>query len=389
MDVIKIIGIALVALIIIILLRQYKPEYTIYISLLAGALILLLVMDKLTGIINLLQSLANKTSINSTFLSLLIKITGIAFLSEFAGSICKDSGEAAIANKIEIGTKIIIISMSIPIITSLLEIILKILPEKEVQMKRKIILFLVILFYIFFSTNISYSSEDVMIKEQQNEFKIQDFINNSKKYTGDFFENIDIGEILNEAIEGKVDNSTLAKRIMNLFGGEVTKNIKTIVSILVIILIHSVLKSISESLENNGISKLIYYVQYILIVTIIMSNFSDIVKIVQDTSNNLVGFMNMLVPLLITLMLATGSITTSSMVEPVILFMVNFVGNLIQNIIIPCVLILTSLVIISKISDRVQIDKLSKSIKSRYNMAFRNCFNCVRWSCIFRRNIIK
>lgn len=255
-------------------------------------------------------------------------------------------------------------------------------------MKRKIILFLVILFYIFFSTNISYSSEDVMMKEQQNEFKIQDFINNSKKYTGDFLENVDIGEILNEAIEGKVDNSTLAKRIMNLFGGEVTKNIKTIVSILVIILIHSVLKSISESLENEGISKLIYYVQYILIVTIIMSNFSDIVKIVQDTSNNLVGFMNMLVPLLITLMLATGSITTSSIVEPVILFMVNFVGNLIQNIIIPCVLILTSLVIISKISDRVQVDKLSKSIKSRYNMVFRYYFNCVCWSCIYRRNAI-
>ena len=128
MEVIKIIGIALVALIIIVLLKQYKPEYTIYISLLTGALIILLVMDKLTGIINLLQSLANKTSINSTFLSLLIKITGIAFLSEFAVSICKDSGEAAIANKIEIGTKIIIISMSIPIITSLLEIILKLLP---------------------------------------------------------------------------------------------------------------------------------------------------------------------------------------------------------------------------------------------------------------------
>ena len=128
MEVIKIIGIALVALIIIVLLKQYKPEYTIFISLLAGALIILLVMDKVTGIINLLQSLANKTSINSTFLSLLIKITGIAFLSEFAVSICKDSGEAAIANKIEIGTKIIIISMSIPIITSLLEIILKLLP---------------------------------------------------------------------------------------------------------------------------------------------------------------------------------------------------------------------------------------------------------------------
>ena len=127
-EIIKIIGIGLIALVIIIILKQYRPEFAIYISLLTGVLILLLVMDKLTGIINLLQSMANKTSINSTFLMLLIKITGIAFLSEFAVSICKDSGEAAIASKIEIGTKIIIISMSIPIISSLLEIIVKVLP---------------------------------------------------------------------------------------------------------------------------------------------------------------------------------------------------------------------------------------------------------------------
>ena len=114
--IIKIIGIGLVALIIIILLKQYKPEFAIYISLLAGVLILLLVMDQLTEIILLLQSLASKASINSTF------------LAEFAVSVCKDAGEGAIASKIEIGSKIIIIAMSIPIISSLLEIILKILP---------------------------------------------------------------------------------------------------------------------------------------------------------------------------------------------------------------------------------------------------------------------
>ena len=128
MEIIKIIGIALIALIIIILLKQYRPEFAIYISLLAGALILILVMDKLNGIVQLLQSLASKASINSTFIVLLIKITGIAFLSEFAVSICKDSGEGAIASKIEIGSKIVIVSMSIPIISSLLEILLKILP---------------------------------------------------------------------------------------------------------------------------------------------------------------------------------------------------------------------------------------------------------------------
>lgn len=128
MEIIKIIGIGLIALIVIILLKQYRPEFAIYISLLTGVLILILVMDELTGIVNLLQSIANKTTINANFLGILLKITGIAFLSEFAVSICKDSGEAAIASKIEIGSKVIIISMSIPIISSLLEIILKVLP---------------------------------------------------------------------------------------------------------------------------------------------------------------------------------------------------------------------------------------------------------------------
>ena len=128
MEIIKIIGIALIALVIIIMLKQYRPEYAIFISILTGILILFLVMDRLTGVISLIESIQDKFSINTQFIALLIKITGIAFLSEFAISVCKDSGEAAIASKIEIGSKIIIISMSVPIISSLLEIILKILP---------------------------------------------------------------------------------------------------------------------------------------------------------------------------------------------------------------------------------------------------------------------
>jgi stage III sporulation protein AD len=128
MDIIKIIGIGLIALIIIIILRQYKPEFTIYVSLIAGALILILSMDKLSGIVDLLSSISTKANINNQFLIILLKITGIAFLTEFAVSICKDSGETAIANKVDLGGKVIIIGMSIPIISALLELIIKVLP---------------------------------------------------------------------------------------------------------------------------------------------------------------------------------------------------------------------------------------------------------------------
>ncbi len=128
MDIIKIIGIGLISLILIIIIKQYRPEFTIYISIIAGVLIIVLSLDKLTGIINILTTLSNKTGINSQYLGILLKITGIAILIEFAVSICNDAGESAIATKIDLGGKVIIISISIPIIVALLELIVKILP---------------------------------------------------------------------------------------------------------------------------------------------------------------------------------------------------------------------------------------------------------------------
>lgn len=127
-EVIKIIGIGMIALIIIVIVKQYRPEFAVYISIIAGVLILSISIQKMGEIVTLIQSISEKAGINGKFLSILLKITGIAILTEFAVSICKDSGEAAIASKIEIGSKVIIISMSIPIISSLLELMMNILP---------------------------------------------------------------------------------------------------------------------------------------------------------------------------------------------------------------------------------------------------------------------
>ena len=128
MDIIKIIGIGLISLIVIIILKQYRPEFALYVSILAGIFILVLSISQISGVINLLKSLASKANINSEFLGIILKITGIAILTEFAVSICQDSGESSIASKIDIWGKVMIITISIPIISSLLETILKVLP---------------------------------------------------------------------------------------------------------------------------------------------------------------------------------------------------------------------------------------------------------------------
>ena len=80
---------------------------------------------------------------------------------------------------------------------------------------------------------------------------------------------------------------------------------------MVVIIISSILRSISDNLENKGISQITYYITYILIVSIIMKNFSDIIVMVKSSIENLVGFSNSLIPILITLMISTRTYSIS------------------------------------------------------------------------------
>lgn len=235
--------------------------------------------------------------------------------------------------------------------------------------------------YVYASTDINITNEDNVdidntmqnnkididtntIDEQKELFGITDFVKEAEKYSGDFFEDIDLTETLSQAITGKINNNKIYKTTLNILGKEVKSSITTLISILIIIVIHSILKSISDSLEDDSISKIIYYVQYILIVTIVMSNFGQIIELVRETTRNLVGFMNSLIPILIVLMTYTGTAITSNLVQPVLLFMINFIGNVIQNVLIPIVLVVTVLAIVSKISERAQIVKITKFLKS-------------------------
>ena len=229
---------------------------------------------------------------------------------------------------------------------------------------KKYIIIMIIFISIIIPTKVFADTENEIMNNTQEKFNINSFIKEADKYTGDFLEDVNLGDMLNQAIQGKVDNKTLYQKIFKMFGKEITVSLKTLISILVIIVIHGILKSVTDNLENKNISQIIYFVQYILIVTLIMSNFTEIIKIVKNTADDLVGFTNVLMPLLLTLMMYTGSIATTSLLEPIILFAINFIANLIKNILIPIVLIIVVFSIISKISEKMQIEKLSKFLKS-------------------------
>lgn len=230
-------------------------------------------------------------------------------------------------------------------------------------MKKLITIFAILI--CIFGTSISIAdTEDDVINSQMDSFNISNFIDEANKYSNDILKDIDIQELLNNAIKGELDTNQLLKNIFPLLGTEIKEALKVMGSILIIVLIHSVLKSISDNLNNKSVAQITYYVQYILIATVIMTNFSSIITLTKEAVGNMISFIQLLFPLLMTLMLASGSVVSVNLVQPIILFIINLISNIFQSIIIPIILVGTALAIVSKISDRIQIDKLSKFLKS-------------------------
>lgn len=212
--------------------------------------------------------------------------------------------------------------------------------------------------------NLAYASDEGILESQQESLGISDFISTSKKYTNETLGNIDIQNIFKEAITGRIGNTNLFNNILNILGRETKTAISNIGIIMIVIVIHSILVTISENSGNKSVSQIAYFVEYIVIITLVLNNFSDIINMVKNSIIDLVGFSNSLIPLLITLMLTTGSITSAGVIKPVLLFLINFIGNFITDFILPLVIIGTTLSIVSKISNKVRIDKLAKFLKS-------------------------
>ena len=233
---------------------------------------------------------------------------------------------------------------------------------------KKAIIILSFIFIIIGTTNCYATKEvqdtDDIINSQKSSLNIGQFLKEAEKYTKDVFGDTDYNELLNSAIKGEIDNSKIGQSILNILGKETFSSIRTIGIIMIIVIIHSVLKSLSDGLENKSISQIVYYVQYILIVTVMMTSFAEIITMIKESISNLVAFANTLIPVLMTLIISNGNIVSAGIMQPVLIFLVTFIGNFLLNIVIPIVLVSTALGIISKISDRIQLDRLSKFFKS-------------------------
>lgn len=128
MDIIKILAIALITCIATIIVKQVKPDFANLVTLAGGIVVLLMLVDYINQVFDVLKLLVDKTNLSPGLFSIVLKIIGIGYLTEFTANICNDSGSSSLANKVLFAGKIVILVMSLPILINIIEIIMGILP---------------------------------------------------------------------------------------------------------------------------------------------------------------------------------------------------------------------------------------------------------------------
>jgi len=128
LEIIQVVGLGLVATLLIIILKETRPELAFQAAIAAGIILLLMVIGYLAEVVQTVTEVALEAGLNIVYLQTLMRIIAIAYLAEFGTQVCRDAGQNSIASKIELAAKVIILVMAVPIIIEVMQAILELVP---------------------------------------------------------------------------------------------------------------------------------------------------------------------------------------------------------------------------------------------------------------------
>ncbi|MCQ5301609.1 stage III sporulation protein AD [Bacillus licheniformis] len=129
MEIVQIVGLGMIATFLSLIVKEQKPTFAFLIVVFAGCTIFLFLVDQVYEIIRMIEKIAANANINMMYVETILKIIGIAYIAEFGAQLTKDAGQGAIASKIELAGKILILVMAVPILTVIIETIIGLIPS--------------------------------------------------------------------------------------------------------------------------------------------------------------------------------------------------------------------------------------------------------------------
>ena len=123
MQIVRVIGVGLIGALVAGLLRQERSELYIFAVIAGGALILIVILSSLADVIAQFGMLVGKSGVDESLFAGVLKIIGVGYITEYASALCADYGVTSIANKLQLAGKVAIFFMTMPILSSLVDVI--------------------------------------------------------------------------------------------------------------------------------------------------------------------------------------------------------------------------------------------------------------------------
>lgn len=128
MEIVSVIGMAVLATLLALLLKRERPAIAFLLAIGATVIIFVFALERLSSLLDVFRQLAERTGINLQYFNLLLKIIGIAYLAEFGAQFCRDADQETIAGAVELAGKAIILLLSVPILVAVFDLTLKLFP---------------------------------------------------------------------------------------------------------------------------------------------------------------------------------------------------------------------------------------------------------------------
>ena len=169
-------------------------------------------------------------------------------------------------------------------------------------MDKKLIIILIFFLICFTNSQQVRASQEELVEEQIKDLQVDTLIQDIEKVTD---KNINLNEIFGDAIKGKTSGNIILKGLGKILGSELKESMKMVISILLIIVICGMLRSISENIGNNQTSKVGHFIQIIILITVLMKVYANILKSVKETLETISSFVYMLIPMFMSLSIST------------------------------------------------------------------------------------
>jgi len=127
LEIFQVVGLAVVSVVVLLVIRRHRPEMAVLLALVVGLVIFFMVAQRLLAVLEFLRDLAARAGVDSLYLNIILKIVGIAYITEIGAQVCRDAQETSVAAKVELAGKLLILVLAVPIVMAIVEAVLRVL----------------------------------------------------------------------------------------------------------------------------------------------------------------------------------------------------------------------------------------------------------------------